>query len=79
MNVWVTCLLCMFKCMHEEGKVLVQSFQLGMVLKCVKLVCQFSFGLCCTYRARDQKNRELFERYFPELKTRREQQERFTR
>ena len=30
-------------------------------------------------RAKDFKNRELFEKMFPELKARREQQERFTR
>ena len=33
----------------------------------------------CFCRARDLKNRELFEKTFPELKARREQQERFTR
>jgi len=36
-----------------------------------------SLSLC--YRSRDAKNRELFEKVFPELKARREQQERFTR
>ena len=32
-----------------------------------------------THSAKDFKNRELFEKLFPELKARREQQERFTR
>lgn len=32
-----------------------------------------------SHRAKDFKNRELFEKMFPELKARREQQERFTR
>jgi hypothetical protein len=30
-------------------------------------------------RLRDQKNREMFEKYFPELKLKREHQERMTR
>ena len=35
--------------------------------------------LAYIHRAKDFKNRELFEKMFPELKARREQQERFTR
>ena len=35
--------------------------------------------LPCSHSAKDFKNRELFEKMFPELKARREQQERFTR
>ena len=35
--------------------------------------------VCVWFRNRDLKNRELFEKTFPELKARREQQERFMR
>ena len=50
---------------------------------CVPPLCVASYVILCVCRARDSRNRELFEKLFPELRSKRdqlkEQAERFSR